>query len=184
MTNEQNKAVFFSSNLHDELNRAFEDLDEISSTLAAIIRNLEDYAGTVENKDVEHYLRDVADQLIGQTDNLEKWAITHKDAVCDGLEDNKLVYERDTYQTLGRILQWDKADVRQLARWIRELKLLTGKIGLTMPYLLHVRQIPTEPVPDDVAKYPVFVMDRQGYCLCGMELAEIKHLDEVRDMMA
>ena len=53
-----------------------------------------------------------------------------------------------------------------------------------MPYLLHVRQIPTEPVPDDVAKYPVFVMDRQGYCLCGVELAEIKHLDEVRDMMA
>lgn len=184
MTAEQNKPVFFSSNLHGELNHAFEDLEEISSTLTAIIRNLEEYAGSVENKDIETYLRDVSDQLIGQTDNLEKWAVTYKDAVCADLEDNKLVYERDTYQTLGRILQWDKADVRQLARWIRELKILTEKIGLTMPYLLHVRQIPTEPVPDDVSKYPVFVMDRQGYCLCGMELAEVKHLDEVRDLMS
>ncbi|HJJ57541.1 MAG TPA: hypothetical protein O0X40_05100 [Methanocorpusculum sp.] len=184
MTTNKNKPVFFSSNLHDDLDRAFGDLDDISSTLTAIARNLEDYAGSVENTEIERYLRDVADQLIGQTDNLEKWVITHEDAVCEKLKDNKLVYERDTYQTLGRILQWDKADVRQLARWIRELKILTEKIGLTMPYLLHVRQIPTEPIPDDVSKYPVFVMDRQGYCLCGMELAEVKHLDEVRDLMS
>ncbi|HJJ63983.1 MAG TPA: hypothetical protein O0X09_02270, partial [Methanocorpusculum sp.] len=112
-----------------------------------------------------------------------KWTTTYSNAVCEQLENNHLVYERDAYQTLTRVLQWDIVDVRQLARWIRELKELTAKIGLTMPYLLHVRQIPSEPIPEDVAKYPVFVMDRQGYCLCGMGLDEILSLDEVRDRM-
>ncbi|HJK59489.1 MAG TPA: hypothetical protein O0X20_04550 [Methanocorpusculum sp.] len=47
-----------------------------------------------------------------------------------------------------------------------------------------MKQIPTEPIPEDVEKYPVFVLDRQGYCLCGMDLAEIRYIDEVRDLMA
>jgi len=29
----------------------------------------------------------------------------------------------------------------------------------------------------------VFVLDRQGYCLCGMGLDEVRSLDEVRDRM-
>jgi len=115
---------------------------------------------------------------------LEKWMITYEDAVNAQLADNHLVYERDSYQTLNRILQWDKADIRQLAHWIRNLKELTAHIGLTMQYFLHVRQIPTEPIPADVSTYPVFVLDRQGYCLCGMELDEILYIDEVREKMA
>lgn len=78
---------------------------------------------------------------------------------------------------------WDGVDVRQLARWIREMKELTSHIGLDVPYLLHVKQIPTEPIPEDVTKYPVFVMDKQGYCLCGMDLAEVRYIDEVRELM-
>ena len=132
----------------------------------------------------EKELRFYADAALGPTDDLEKWTTTYEDAVNEKLKGNHLVYERDTYQTLVRILQWDRVDVRQLARWIRELKELTSHIGLDVPYLLHVKQIPTEPIPEDVEKYPVFVLDRQGYCLCGMDLAEIRYIDEVRDLMA
>ena len=149
------KPVFFSTHLHDDLEHAFDDLRRIHGEIAAVIR----------------------------TDDLEKWTTTYEDAVNEKLKGNHLVYERDTYQTLVRILQWDRVDVRQLARWIRELKELTSHIGLDVPYLLHVKQIPTEPIPEDVEKYPVFVLDRQGYCLCGMDLAEIRYIDEVRDLM-
>ena len=177
------KPVFFSANLHNDLETAFDDLAKIHSMLTQIVRNMEETADRPENESIRVYLRDTADLILGQSDELEKWTTTYSNAVCEQLENNHLVYERDAYQTLTRVLQWDIVDVRQLARWIRELKELTAKIGLTMPYLLHVRQIPSEPIPEDVAKYPVFVMDRQGYCLCGMGLDEILSLDEVRDRM-
>lgn len=177
------KPVFFSANLHNDLETAFDDLAKIHSMLTQIVRNIEETADRPENEALRVYLRDTADLILGQSDELEKWTTTYSNAVCEQLENNHPVYERDTYQTLTRILQWDMVDVRQLARWIRELKELTAKIGLTMPYLLHVRQIPTEPVPEEVAKYPVFVLDRQGYCLCGMGLDEVRSLDEVRDRM-
>ncbi|MBR5142890.1 MAG: hypothetical protein IKW56_04255 [Methanocorpusculum sp.] len=183
MTDEFKKPVFFSANLHNDLETAFDDLAKIHSMLTQIVRNMEETADRPENEAIRVYLRDTADLILGQSDELEKWTTTYSNAVCEQLENNHLVYERDAYQTLTRVLQWDIVDVRQLARWIRELKELTSKIGLTMPYLLHVRQIPSEPIPEDVAKYPVFVMDRQGYCLCGMGLDEILSLDEVRDRM-
>ena len=183
MTDEFKKPVFFSANLHNDLETAFDDLAKIHSMLTQIVRNMEETADRPENEAIRVYLRDTADLILGQSDELEKWTTTYSNAVCEQLENNHLVYERDAYQTLTRVLQWDIVDVRQLARWIRELKELTAKIGLTMPYLLHVRQIPSEPIPEDVAKYPVFVMDRQGYCLCGMGLDEILSLVEGRDRM-
>lgn len=183
MTDEFKKPVFFSANLHNDLETAFDDLAKIHSMLTQIVRNMEETADRPENEAIRVYLRDTADLILGQSDELEKWTTTYSNAVCEQLENNHLVYERDAYQTLTRVLQWDIVDVRQLARWIRELKELTAKIGLTMPYLLHVRQIPTEPIPEEIAKYPVFVMDRQGYCLCGMGLDEVRSLDEVRDRM-
>ena len=178
------KPVFFSTHLHDDLDHAFDDLRRIHDEITAVIRNMEDAASKCSDPEREKELRFYADAALGPTDELEKWTTTYEDAVNEKLKGNHLVYERDTYQPLVRILQWDRVDVRQLARWIRELKELTSHIGLDVPYLLHVKQIPTEPIPEDVEKYPVFVLDRQGYCLCGMDLAEIRYIDEVRDLMA
>lgn len=184
MTEEEiKKPVFFSTNLHDDLSHAFQGLREVQDVLNEAVRVMEESADKASTPEHEHDLRENADIILGQADNLGMWITTYEDAVCSALAENHLVYERDAYQTLTRILTWDKADVRTLARWIKELKSLCAVIGLTMPYLLHVRQIPTDPVPEDVSKYPVFVVDRQGYCLCGMELAEVLSLEEVRDRM-
>lgn len=177
------KPVFFSTNLHTDLSQAFEELEGINHDMREMVQFLDESGDKCADSEASAALRENADILLGITDTLDKWIVTYRDAVCDELEDNHLVYERDAYQTLSRILTWDKADIRQLVIWIRELKRLCAKIGLTLPYLLHVRSIPTEPVPEDVSKYPVFVVDRQGYCLCGMELAEVRYIDEVRDRM-
>lgn len=181
---DQKKAVFFSTDLHDELPRAFENLRRIHGEIMDTIHVIEEASDISTDETYKKELRTYADGFLGASDDLEKWMITYEDAVNAQLADNHLVYERDSYQTLNRILQWDKVDVRQLARWIRDLKELTAHIGLTMPYLLHVRQIPTESIPADVSTYPVFVVDRQGYCLCGMELEEVLYIDEVRERIA
>ncbi|MCK9312713.1 MAG: hypothetical protein M0P20_01465 [Methanocorpusculum sp.] len=181
---DQKKAVFFSTDLHDNLPHAFEDLRRIHGDFVEMIHVIEEASDASADADHKQELRRYADGFLGAADDLEKWMTTYADAVNAQLADNHLVYERDSYQTLNRILQWDKADIRQLARWISDLKELTAHIGLTMPYLLHVRQIPTEAIPADIAAYPAFVMDRQGYCLCGMGLDEILYVDEVREKMA
>ena len=128
MTDEFKKPVFFSANLHNDLETAFDDLAKIHSMLTQIVRNMEETADRPENEAIRVYLRDTADLILGQSDELEKWTTTYSNAVCEQLENNHLVYERDAYQTLTRVLQWDIVDVRQLARWIRELKELTAKI--------------------------------------------------------
>ncbi|MDR3101794.1 MAG: hypothetical protein LBU24_00930 [Methanocalculaceae archaeon] len=181
---ENGNPVFFSTHLHEDLAHAFEDLRKVREEITEAIRLVEDAAAQSSDKEREAELRSYADIFLGSVDDLEKWITTYEAAVNAKLAGNPLVYERDTYQTLVRILQWDCIDVRQLARWIREMKELTSHIGLNVPYLLHVKQIPTEPIPEDVVKYPVFIMDRQGYCLCGMDLAEIRFIDEVRELMA
>ena len=181
---ENEKPVFFSTHLHDDLEYAFEDLWKIHEELTETIRRMEETAVRSSDKERESELRSYADAFLGPADDLEKWITTYEEAVNAKLAGNHLVYERDTYQTLVRILQWDHVDVRQLASWIREMKELTSHIGLDVPYLLHVKQIPTEPIPEDVAKYPVFVLDLQGYCLCGMDLNEVRYIDEVRELMA
>lgn len=177
------KPVIFSTHLHEDLERAFDELWDLHEEIMETIRSMEDTAAKSSDKEREAELRSYADALLGPADDLEKWITTYEDAVNARLDGNHLVYERDTYQTLVRILQWDHVDVRQLARWIQEMKELTSHIGLDVPYLLHVKQIPTEPIPEDVAHYPVFVMDLQGYCLCGMGLDEVRFIDEVRERM-
>ncbi len=180
---ENDKPVIFSTHLHEDLEHAFEDLWKIHDEITETIRGMEEAAAESSEKEREAELRTYADAFLGPADDLEKWITIYENAVNVRLKGNHLVYERDTYQTLVRILQWDCVDVRQLARWIREMKELTSHIGLDVPYLLHVKQIPTESVPDDVAKYPVFIVDRQGYCLCGMDLDEVRYIDEVRELM-
>ncbi len=113
MTDEFKKPVFFSANLHDDLSHAFEDLEKVHSMLEQIVRNMEETADLPENEAVRVYLRDTADLVLGQADALEKWTTTYENAVCEQLENNHLVYERDTYQTLTRILQWDMVDMKK-----------------------------------------------------------------------
>ncbi|HJJ55962.1 MAG TPA: hypothetical protein O0X14_00435 [Methanocorpusculum sp.] len=179
-----NKPFIFSMNLNKDLDHAFNDLHNLQADLAEIIDHIKELNLSTDNSENSNKLFEYIDALLDISNNLDKWSKTYESVVNTNLKNNSLVYERDTYQTLVRILQWDHVDVRQLARWIRELKEFTNHIGLDLPYLLHVKQIPTELVPDELKRYPVFIIDRQGYCLCGLELDEILHIDEVRDKLS
>ena len=83
-----------------------------------------------------------------------------------------------------QIFKWDGADVRDLKRWIKELKEITDKIGLNMRDLLNFKKLTAIPVPEEFMRFPVYALDRQGYCLTGPAFDQVLHTDEVREKMA
>jgi alpha-glucosidase (family GH31 glycosyl hydrolase) len=95
-----------------------------------------------------------------------------------------IILERDAYMKIYQIFKWDGSDVRDLKRWIKELKEITDKIGLNMRDLINFKKLTAQPVPDEFVKFPVYALDRQGWCLTGPAFDQVMHIDEVREKMA
>ena len=95
-----------------------------------------------------------------------------------------IILERDAYMKIYQIFKWDGADVRDLKRWIKELREICEKIGLNPRDLINFKKLTAMPVPDELVKFPVYAFDRQGYCLTGPAFDMVMHIDEVREKMA
>ncbi|HWQ63091.1 MAG TPA: hypothetical protein VN429_01645, partial [Methanospirillum sp.] len=94
-----------------------------------------------------------------------------------------IAQERDVYMKLFQIIKWDTIDVRDLRRWLIELRELCQIIGLRVEDLINFKRIDTQPIPADIARYPVLVLDKSGYCLSGEKWDKVIHKDEVREEM-
>jgi hypothetical protein len=94
-----------------------------------------------------------------------------------------IILERDAYMKIYQIFKWDGSDVRDLKRWIIELREILDKIGLNIRDLINFKKLTATPVPDELMKFPVYALDKQGYCLTGPAFDMILHIDEVREQM-
>jgi len=94
-----------------------------------------------------------------------------------------IILERDAYMKIYQIFKWDGADVRDLKRWLTDLKEICEKIGLNMRDLINFKKLTTQPVPPELEKFPIYALDRQGYCLTGANFDMVLHIDEVREQM-
>lgn len=94
-----------------------------------------------------------------------------------------IILERDAYMKIYQIFKWDGADVRDLKQWLKELSEICEKIGLNMRDLINFKKLTTKPVPEELVKFPVYALDRQGYCLTGPAFDIVMHIDEVREQM-
>jgi len=94
-----------------------------------------------------------------------------------------IILERDAYMKIYQIFKWDGADVRDLKQWLKELNEICGKIGLDLRDLINFKKLTTKPVPEELVKFPVYALDRQGYCLTGPAFDIVMHIDEVREQM-
>ena len=99
-------------------------------------------------------------------------------------EFSQVLLERDTYMLLFQIYQWDASDVRDLRNWIVELTDVCKTIGYRIEDLLRLDNLTASPVPEDIKLFPVYAVDAHNYCLCGSHADEIRHIDEIREMMA
>jgi len=95
-----------------------------------------------------------------------------------------IILERDAYMKIYQVFKWDGADVRDLKRWIKELKEICDKIGLNIRDLLNFKKLTAQPVPEELVKFPVYALDKQGYCLTGPVFDMVMHIDEVREKIA
>ncbi len=58
-----------------------------------------------------------------------------------------IILERDAYMKIYQIFKWDGADVRDLKRWVGDLKEICDKIGLNMRDLINFKKLTSQPVP-------------------------------------
>jgi len=95
-----------------------------------------------------------------------------------------ITLERDAYMKIYQIFKWDGNDVRDLKRWVKELKEICDKVGLRMEDLINFSKLTARPVPEDLAKVPIYAMDRRGYVLMGKQYDQVLHSEEVREQLA
>ena len=92
---------------------------------------------------------------------------------------NIVLLERDAYMKINQILRWNLVDVRELQRWIGDLEEICRDLKRNPHDLVNFRKLPTVEIPDAAIKYPVWTIDKSGYCIAGSDYSVIIHIDEV-----
>lgn len=92
--------------------------------------------------------------------------------------------------TLSQEIQnWDKDDLYYLMRDIKQLNQLILDYNFCdwsenypdtdKDHWIDLNEIPSEPVPDEVSGYPVWLVDKKGFALVGEAADEIEQLSEI-----
>lgn len=171
-----------------ELNQKFEDMitelkdvEDSLKTLSKDIGKLGPNLGPEEAKEINRECRAIAYENAQQIKDVRTFLDFY---LKSDKTSTHIILERDAYMKLYQIFKWDGSDVRDLKRWIKELRELCDKIGLNPRDLINFKKLTATPVPDEIVKFPVYAFDRQGYCLTGPAFDMVMHIDEVREKMA
>jgi len=159
-----------------DLKNTEDDLKDLSKDIARLLTDIPAEEKTTLMKDCRAAAYEYAQTIKDCRTFLEFYLKSDKTST-------HIILERDTYMKIYQIFKWDGSDVRDLKRWIKELKELCDKIGLNVRDLLNFRKLTAQPVPEDLQKFPVYAFDKQGYCLTGPAFDVVMHIDEVREKM-
>jgi len=168
-----------------ELNQKFEDMiselknaEDDLKALSAQIGTLNQNISPDEFKEVLKEARAIAYENAQQIKDVRTFLDFY---LKSDKTSTHIILERDCYMKIYQIFKWDGSDVRDLKRWIKELKEICDKIGLNMRDLINFKKLTAQPVPEELAKFPVYALDRQGWCLTGAAYDQVMHIDEVRE---
>ena len=161
----------------NELRDVEESLKDLSRDIGKLGTNLSPEEGKELNKECRAVAYENAQQIKDVRTFLDFYLKSDKTST-------HIILERDAYMKIYQIFKWDGADVRDLKRWLKELRELLDKIGLNIRDLVNFKKLTSQPVPEDLAKFPVYALDRQGYCLIGAGYDEVLHISEVRERIA
>ncbi|HWQ65237.1 MAG TPA: hypothetical protein VN372_00025 [Methanospirillum sp.] len=175
--------AFFGVNLEEKFVDVLKELDEYVDEIKDTSVDLRGLAKNISDDEIKNKINEDRNALfeIAQQIRDIKLFLEFYFMKQDGVR--HIVQERDVYMKLFQIMKWDTIDVRDLRRWLDELKELCGKIGLRTEDLINFKRIASQPIPEDIASYPVLVLDKHGYCLSGEKWDIVIHKDEVRDAM-
>ena len=171
-----------------EINQKFEDMiselkdaEDDLKALSAQIGTLNQNISPEEFKEVLKEARAIAYENAQQIKDVRTFLDFY---LKSDKTSTHIILERDCYMKIYQIFKWDGSDVRDLKRWIKELKEICEKIGLNMRDLINFKKLTAQPVTGRLAKFPVYALDRQGWCLTGTAYDQVMHIDEVREKMA
>lgn len=80
------------------------------------------------------------------------------------------------------IENWDHESVEDLRDMLAELK-EANECNQFMVDEIDMSNLPSEQTPDDVdTSYPIWAMDKRGFCLVGAAADSIEHISEIREL--
>jgi hypothetical protein len=176
--------AFFGVELNQKFADMISDLKEIEDNLKELSGDIAKLGGNLNADEFKAALKECrasayegAQQVKDARQFLEFYLKSDKSST-------HIILERDAYMKIYQIFKWDGNDVRDLKRWIKELKEICDKVGLRMEDLINFSKLTAKPVPEDLIKFPVYALDRQGYCLTGKNYDNVMHIEEVREQTA
>ncbi len=173
--------AFFGVELYKKFEDTIGDLTNIEADLKNISKEVARFGTSMEDKDRIESARELR-AIIYESAQQVKDVRTFLDFYFTQSEElNQVILERDAYMLLHQIHQWDMSDVRDLRNWLRDFKKVCGTIGYRVEDLINFDRLMPFPISEDVKKYPVYAMDKHGYCLCGKNSDDIKYLDELTE---
>lgn len=175
--------AFFGVNLEEKYLDTLRELDEFVDDIKDVSKDLRELTKQVESKEVIRSLNDNRNFLFEIAQQIRDIRYFYEFYFKEENGIRHITQERDTYMLLYQILKWDTIDVRDLIRWLVDLRTQCEKIGLRAEDLVNFQRLDTQPIPDDIASYPVLVKDKHGYCLTGEKWDVVMHEDEIRDEM-
>ncbi|MBO7388198.1 MAG: hypothetical protein J6T90_01365 [Methanomicrobium sp.] len=182
MAEDELMAAFFLSELHQKYEENVTELKHIREIVEGIKEDaskLKGLSGTGLDEAADG-LEATAGSVAQRIKDVEAFLDFYlKDKNSVGV----VLLERDAYMKINQILRWNKADVRELKRWINDLKEICVKLNRNPHDLMSFRRLPSIEMPEVAIKYPAWAMDKNGYCIVGPEYDEIMHIDEVMDAM-
>jgi hypothetical protein len=175
--------AFFGVELHQKFSDMLKELLNIEDDLKDLSKDIAKLAGKLspeESKELIKESRTAAYELAQQVRDVRDFLDFY---LNQDKESTQIVLERDAYMKIYQIFKWDGNDVRDLKQWLRELKQICDQIGLHMEDLVNFSALTAKPVPEDIVKFPVYAIDRQGYCLTGTAHDTVMYIGEVREEM-
>lgn len=182
MSAEDHQAAFFQTEIHEKYRNSVAEIREIAGT----ILELKEDAGNIvslNEQDARSRIDMIGSSLELLAKRLEDVGGFFEFYLGDESSVNVVLLERDAYMKINQILRWNLVDVRELMRWIREFEEICRELKRNPHDLIDFRKLPTSDIPDKALRYPVWAIDKFGYCLAGQDYSEIIHIDEVLEEM-
>jgi hypothetical protein len=77
------------------------------------------------------------------------------------------------------ILNWNHEDIHDLKDMLDELE-KSFELPAKIDQIIDFSDLPSEYIPSRLTHYPIWSMDKRGYCLVGAGADSIEHIDEIR----
>lgn len=175
--------AFFGVELYKKFEDVLGDMEIIELDLKDISKEVGRLGGKLEDEDRLGTAREMRAATYESAQQVRDVRTFLDFYFTQSQELSQIILERDAYMLLYQIFKWDMNDVRDLRGWIRDFNHVCKTIGYRPEDLLNLSRLTATPVPEDIVRYPVYAVDKHGYCLCGKHCDDIMYIDEIREEM-